>query len=159
MAVLPCASPGPAEVREGFPELLTSESICWAPVTVHEATGPAGSPPGHAPAVVVRLAVPGKSSALLGRLLVVSCHLVTLVRGTVVGTNHCRGIRGKTRVKVWISVCSHLALFKSNILLQRKRMRLFLLISYPVLVSTSVESESSADSKTALDVDFCFSSC
>lgn len=66
-----------------------SESVCRAPVTVHEAPGPAGSAPGHAPAVVVRLAVPGEPSALLGSLLVVSCHLVTLVRGAVVGTNHC----------------------------------------------------------------------
>lgn len=85
----------------------------------------------------------------------VSCHLVTLVRGTVVGTNHCRAIGGKTSVKAWISVCPHIALFKPNMLLQRK-MRLFLLTSHPVLVSTSVESEGSAESKTALHTDFCF---
>lgn len=153
---MPWRSPRPGRGQECSAELLTSESVCWAPVAVHEAPGPAGSPPGHPSAVVVRLAVPGKSSVLLGRLLVVSCHLVTLVRGTVVGTNHCRGIGGKRSMKVWISLCSHVALFTEEILLQSKGMRLFLLISYPVLVSTSVESEGSAESKTALDTDFLF---
>lgn len=66
-----------------------SESIRWAPVAVDEAAGAAGAAPGHAPAVVVRLAVPGEARALLGSLLVAPCHGVTLLWGAVVGTNHC----------------------------------------------------------------------
>lgn len=66
-----------------------SESISWAPVAVDEAAGPAGAAPGHAPAVVVRLAVPGEARALLGSLLVAPCHGVTLLWGAVVGTDHC----------------------------------------------------------------------
>lgn len=92
---------------ESLIKLFTSKSICRSPVTIHQATSPTWSTTRHSPTVIIRLAVPWKSSILLGRLLVVTCHLMGLVRRAMVSANHYIFQVGKKQSIKAEYLCSH----------------------------------------------------
>lgn len=68
--------------------IFTSESICRAPVSIHQASSTTRASTRHTTTIVIGLTAPRKSSVLLGRLLVVTSHLMGLVLGTMVSANH-----------------------------------------------------------------------
>lgn len=68
--------------------IFTSESICRAPVSIHQASSTTRASTRHTTTIVIGLTATRKSSVLLGRLLVVTSHLMGLVLGTMVSANH-----------------------------------------------------------------------
>ena len=71
-----------------FVFVFTSESISRSPVSIHQASSTTGASTRHTTTVVIGLTATWKSSVLLGRLLVVTSHLMGLVLGTMVSANH-----------------------------------------------------------------------
>lgn len=69
--------------------ISSSESIGRAPVSVHQASSTTRASTRHTTTVVIGLTAPRKPRVLLGRLLVVTSHLMGLVLGTMVSANHC----------------------------------------------------------------------
>lgn len=84
--------------------VFTSESISRSPVSIHQASSTTGAPTRHTTTVVIGLTATWKSSVLLGRLLVVTSHLMGLVLGTMVSANH---YKRKKYILTYICIYTH----------------------------------------------------